>query len=63
MRVSNVALKREYWECTEFRTRTIARLRKLQPDLVLVSMSRFAIHPVRKEDLSMAALPPRWPGS
>ena len=50
MRVSNVALKREYWECAEFRTRTIARLRKLKPDLVLVSMSRFAIHPVRTKD-------------
>ena len=35
MRVSNVALKREYWECAEFRDRTIARLRKRQPDLVL----------------------------
>ena len=55
MRLNNVALKREYWECAEFRTRTIARLKKLQPDLVLLSMSRFAIHPVRKADLSMAA--------
>ena len=55
MRLANVSLKREYWECAEFRTRTIARLRKLQPDLVLLGMSRFAIHPVRPEDLSMAA--------
>ena len=55
MPVANVALKREYWECAEFRTRTVARLGKLRPDLILVSMSRFAIHPVRTEDLSMAA--------
>ena len=55
MPVSNVALKREYGECADFRARTIAMLRKLKPDLILVSMSRFAIHPLRAEDLSMAS--------
>jgi len=55
MPVRNVALKREYWECAEFRDRTIARLQRQKPDLIIVSMSRFAIHPVRTKDASMAS--------
>jgi peptidoglycan/LPS O-acetylase OafA/YrhL len=55
MPVRNIALKREYWECAEYRDRTIARLWKLKPDLVIMSMSRFAIHPMRTKDASMAA--------
>ena len=46
MRVSNVALKREYRECAAFNDATIGRLAQLAPDLTLVSMSRIAIHPV-----------------
>jgi hypothetical protein len=55
MPVRNIALKREYWECAEFRDRTITRLQRRKPDLIIVSMSRFAIHPVRAKDASMAA--------
>ncbi len=55
MPVRNIALKREYWECAEFRDRTIARLQKRKPDLVIVSMSRFAIHPLRTKDASMTS--------
>jgi len=55
MRVSNLALKREYTECADYRERTIKKLRTIEPDLVLVSMSRFAIHPMRKEDASVRA--------
>ena len=44
-------------------TRTIARLQRLQPDLVMVSMSRFAIHPVRTKDLPWHPVSMRWLGS
>jgi peptidoglycan/LPS O-acetylase OafA/YrhL len=54
MPVRNLALKREYPECAEFRDRTIERVAEMRPDLTLVSMSRFAIHPVRPEDRSSA---------
>jgi hypothetical protein len=53
MKVRNVALKREYPECAEFRERTIERLAGIEPDLTLVSMSRFAIHPVAEDDRSV----------
>jgi peptidoglycan/LPS O-acetylase OafA/YrhL len=55
MRVSNVALKREYRECAAFNEATIERLNRLRPDLTLVSMSRIAIHPVRAADDTVAA--------
>jgi plasmid stabilization system protein ParE len=55
MRVRNVALKREYVECAAFREATLRRLAADPPDLVLVSMSRFAIHPVLARDTSIAA--------
>jgi peptidoglycan/LPS O-acetylase OafA/YrhL len=50
MRVNNIALKREYTECEAYRTATIARLAQVQPDLTLVSLSRFAIHPTLAGD-------------
>jgi hypothetical protein len=55
MRVANLSLKREYTECAKFNAATIARLRAVRPDLTLVSMSRFAIHPVLDRDSTVAA--------
>ena len=55
MRVTNLALKREYRECAAFNEATIARLRALKPDLTLVSMSRIAIHPLEGKDDTVAA--------
>jgi hypothetical protein len=50
MRVSNLALKREYRECAAFNEGTLERLRAIKPDLTLVSMSRIAIHPLKADD-------------
>jgi peptidoglycan/LPS O-acetylase OafA/YrhL len=55
MRVDNIALKREYRECAAWNEATLARLRASRPDLTLVSMSRFAIHPTLEADGSLAA--------
>jgi hypothetical protein len=55
MPVRNISLKREYRECAAFNDATIARLRDARPDLTLVSMSRYAIHPVLKRDMTVAA--------
>jgi hypothetical protein len=55
MRVSNLALKREYRECADWNEAVIARLGAVRPDLTLISMSRFAIHPVLSRDASVAA--------
>ena len=55
MRVSNLALKREYRECADWNEAVIARLGAVRPDLTLISMSRFAIHPVLSRDVSVAA--------
>jgi hypothetical protein len=55
MRVRNISLKREYVECTAFNDATIKRLRDARPDLTLVTMSRFAIHPVLSRDTTVAA--------
>jgi peptidoglycan/LPS O-acetylase OafA/YrhL len=55
MRVGNIALKREYRECAAWNDATAARLRAIKPDLTLVSMSRFAIHPILARDASLAA--------
>jgi peptidoglycan/LPS O-acetylase OafA/YrhL len=55
MRVGNLALKREYRECAAWNDATVASLRAVRPDLTLVSMSRFAIHPVFPRDASLAA--------
>ena len=55
MRVSNLALKREYRECADWNEAVIARLGSVEPDLTLISMSRFAIHPVLSRDASVAA--------
>ena len=54
MRVRNVALNREYTECETYREQTIARLAVINPDLTLISSSRFAIHPVFSQDTSTA---------
>ena len=55
MRVRNIALKREYTECAAFNDATVKALRKVRPDLTLVSISRFAIHPVLERDTTVAA--------
>ena len=55
MRVSNVALKREYRECADWNEAVVSRLRAVKPGLTLVSMSRFAIHPVLARDATVAA--------
>jgi hypothetical protein len=55
MRVRNVALKREYRECAAFNEATIDRLHAIQPDLTLVSMSRFATRPLNDADDTVAA--------
>ena len=55
MPVRNLALKREYRECAAFNDATIARLKALKPDLTLVSMSRFAIHPMSSTDDTVRA--------
>ena len=55
MRVGNIALKREYRECAAFNDATIKRLQAERPDLTLVSMSRFAIHPVLDRDKTVEA--------
>jgi hypothetical protein len=55
MRVTNLALKREYRECAAFNEATLARLRTLKPDLTLVSMSRIAIHPLDPAEDTVAA--------
>lgn len=54
LRISNVALKREYTECEAYREATIAALGALKADLTLISSSRFAIHPVFSRDASTA---------
>jgi hypothetical protein len=55
MRVRNISLKREYSECAAWNDATIARLREARPDLTIVSMSRFAIHPVLDRDTTIVA--------
>ena len=55
MRVRNISLKREYGECAAYNDATIARLREARPDITIVSMSRFAIHPVLERDTTVAA--------
>ena len=55
MRVGNIALKREYRECAEWNAAVIARLSAIKPDLTLISMSRFAIHPILARDGTVAA--------
>ena len=55
MPVRNLALKREYRECTEFNEATLARLDAIKPNLTLVSTSRLAIHEMRDGDATVAA--------
>jgi peptidoglycan/LPS O-acetylase OafA/YrhL len=55
MRISNVALKREYRECGAFNEATIERLNRIKPNLTLISMSRIAIHPLRSSDDTVSA--------
>ena len=55
MRVRNLSLKREYTECAAFNDATIKRLGDDRPDLTLVTMSRFAIHPVLGRDTTVEA--------
>ncbi len=53
--VIDILLKRQYDECRTYDEATIARLQALRPDLTVVSMSRYAIHPVRAGDATIAA--------
>lgn len=55
MPVGNLALKREYRECEDWNAAVIARLSAARPDLTLISMSRFAIHPILARDGTVAA--------
>jgi hypothetical protein len=55
MPVYNLALKREYRECTAWRTAVVRELRDERPDLTIVSGSRFAIRPTRPEDAGVDA--------
>ncbi len=55
MPVYNLALKREYRECNAWRTAVVRELRDEQPDLTIVSGSRFAIRPIRPEDAGVDA--------
>lgn len=50
MRVRNLSLGREYYECATWNKKVIARLGVLKPYLTLVTNSRNAIHPVRSID-------------
>ncbi len=46
-KVSNLALGRVYTECATWNAWVVNRLNRIKPDLVVVSMSRFAIHPAQ----------------
>jgi hypothetical protein len=50
MRVRNLALGREYYECATWNRNVLARLATLRPALAVVAASRMAIHPVRSID-------------
>jgi peptidoglycan/LPS O-acetylase OafA/YrhL len=54
MPVRNLALKREYRECAAFTDAVIARLKAIEPDLTLVSLSRLSTHPMRSADDTVA---------
>jgi hypothetical protein len=47
--VKSLRLKRVYRECETFNESSVARLKRLKPDLVITAMSRWQ-HPVRPED-------------
>jgi hypothetical protein len=55
MRVTNLALKREYRECAAFNEATVRRLAEIQPDLTLVSVGRISTRPVHASDDTVAA--------
>jgi hypothetical protein len=55
MPIRNVALKREYTECADYREATISELNRIEPDLTLIGLSRFAIHPLTSDDRSLTA--------
>jgi hypothetical protein len=55
MAIRNIALKREYTECAAYREATIAELDTVEPDLTLIGLSRFAIHPLSSDGRSLAA--------
>ena len=65
--VRHIDLKREYTECQTWNEAVIARLQEIRPDLTLVSMSRWAVKPVRSASLeeqaeAMARMLGRVPG-
>lgn len=47
--VKSLRLKRVYRECEAFNENSVARLKRLEPDLVITAMSRWQ-HPTRSED-------------
>ena len=49
MRIVSIHLEREYSECERWRTKVVAAIRALHPDLVVVSSSRW-VHPVDSAD-------------
>ena len=51
MRIVSLHLEREYTECARWRENVVAALTALQPDLVVVSSSRW-VHPVDAQDAS-----------
>ena len=55
MRVRNLALGREYYECAKWNCNVLARLTTLHPALTVVVASHLAIHPVRAVDTSNTA--------
>lgn len=68
MRIVSIYLEREYTECAAWRERVVAEIVRAQPDLVVVSSSRW-VHPVDPADAdagrqagAMARLVSRLPG-
>jgi hypothetical protein len=53
MRIVSLHLEREYTECATWRDNVLAQLRRIQPDLVIVSSSRW-VHPVQAVDADRA---------
>jgi hypothetical protein len=55
IRVRNLYLGREYYECATWNRNVLSRLYSLRPALTIVAASHFAIHPVRYVDRTITA--------
>ncbi|MEO8570070.1 MAG: SGNH hydrolase domain-containing protein [Chloroflexota bacterium] len=55
MRIRNLHLGREYYECATWNRNVVARLNVLKPTLTLVAQSRYAIHQVLSSQSSNTA--------